>query len=143
MKASLFYRIASVLLFLFALGHSVGFRQHDPKWGVESVLGLMQSVHFNVQGFNRTYWDIFVGAGFFVSVFLLFSAVLAWQLSGLPAETLARMRGTAWAFALCFVAVTILTVRYFFLAPIIFTAAITLCLLAAAWLSPKARSAEL
>ena len=137
MKASLLYRIASVLLFLFALGHTVGFRQHDPQWGVESVLGLMQSVHFNVQGFNRTYWDIFVGAGFFISVFLVFAAILAWQLSSLPMESLARMRGTAWAFALCFIAVTFLTVRYFFLAPIVFTAAITLCLIAAAWLTPK------
>ena len=137
MKASLLYRIASVLLFLFALGHTVGFRQHDPAWGVESVLGLMQSVHFNVQGFNRTYWDIFVGAGFFVSIFLVFSAVLAWQLGSLPAETLALLRGPRWAFALCFVAVTVLTVRYFFLAPIVFTAAITLCLIAGAWLSPK------
>lgn len=137
MKASLLYRIASVLLFLFALGHTVGFRQHDPQWGVESVLGLMQSVHFNVQGFNRTYWDVFVGAGFFVSVFLVFSAVFAWQLGSLPAETLGLMRGPRWAFALCFIAVTFLTVRYFFLAPIVFTAAITLCLIAAAWLSPK------
>jgi hypothetical protein len=137
MKASRFYRIASILLLLFALGHTIGFRQHDPKWGVDSVLGLMQSVHFNVQGFNRTYWDIFVGSGFFVSVFLVFSAVLGWQLGSLPAETLARMRGTGWALALCFAAVTVLTVRYFFLAPIIFTAVITLCLIAAAWLSPK------
>jgi len=136
MKVSLFYRIASVLLLLFALGHTIGFRQHDPKWGVESVLGLMQSVHFNVQGFNRTYWDVFVGAGFFVSVFLVFSAVFAWQLSSLPAETLALLRGPRWAFALCFIAVTILSCRYFFLAPIVFTAAITLCLIAAAWLSP-------
>ena len=137
MKASLLYRIASVLLFLFAVGHTVGFRQHDPKWGVDTLLGLMQSIHFDVQGFNRTYWDVFVGAGFFVSVFLIFSAVFAWQLGSLPAETLALLRGPRWAFALCFVAVTILSCRYFFLAPIVFTAAVTLCLIVAASLSAK------
>ncbi len=56
MKASLFYRIASVLLVLFALGHTLGFRESDPKWGVDTLFGLMRSIHFDVQGFSRTYW---------------------------------------------------------------------------------------
>jgi len=70
-------------------------------------------------------------------VFLLFAAVLAWQLGSLPAETLARLRGTAWAFALCFAAVTVLSWRYFFIAPIVFSIVITVCLIAAAWRSAK------
>ena len=102
----------------------------------------MRSIHFDVQGFSRTYWDLFVGAGYFVSVFLLFAAVLAWQLAGLSAETLASMRGTAWALALCFVAVTILSWRYFFALPIAFSILITVCLVAAAWLSPKPRAQQ-
>jgi len=137
MKASVFYRIAAVLLLLVAAGHTFGFRQSDPQWGVDALLGSVRSIHFDVQGFNRTYWHFFVGFGFFVSVFLLFSAVLAWQLGGLPAETLARVRGTAWALALCFAAVTFLSWRYFFVLPIVFTAVITVCLTAAAWLSSK------
>jgi hypothetical protein len=88
-KASLFYRIAAVLLLLFAVGHTLGFRQSDPVWGVDALLGSMRSIHFDVQGFSRTYWDLFVAAGFSVGVFYLFAAVLAWQLGGLPAETLA------------------------------------------------------
>jgi len=47
MKASLFYRIASVLLVLFAVGHTFGFRQNNPDWGAEAVLGSMRSVHFD------------------------------------------------------------------------------------------------
>src|ERR1039458_6705309 len=62
MKASMFYRIAAVLLLLFAVGHTLGFRQSDPKWGVDALLGSMRSIHFDVQGFNRTYWDLFVAA---------------------------------------------------------------------------------
>jgi hypothetical protein len=62
----------------------------------------MHSIPFDVQGFSRTYWDLFLGAGFFVSVFLLFAAVLAWQLSGLLAESMGHMRSSAWALALCF-----------------------------------------
>src|ERR1700692_4268453 len=87
MKASMFYRIAAVLLLLFAVGHTLGFRQSDPKWGVDALLGSMRSIHFDVQGFNRTYWDIFVAAGFSVGVLYLFAAILAWQLGRPPAGT--------------------------------------------------------
>jgi hypothetical protein len=38
MKASLFYRIAAVLLLFFAAGHTLGFRQSDPNWGVDTFL---------------------------------------------------------------------------------------------------------
>ena len=137
MKASMFYRIAAVLLLLFAAGHILGFRQTDPQWGVDALLGSMHSIHFNLQGFNRTYWDLFVAGGFSVGVLFLFSAVLAWQLGGLPAGTLALMRGTAWAFALCFAAITVVSCRYLFTIPIAFSIVITLCLSAAAWLSGK------
>jgi hypothetical protein len=137
MKASVFYRIAAVLLLLLAAGHTLGFRQSDPAWGVDALLSSMRSIHFDVQGFNRTYWDLFVAAGFSVGVFYLFAAILAWQLGGLPAITLALMRGTAWTFALCFAAITVVSWRYLFVIPIAFSIVITLCLTAAAWLSTK------
>ncbi|HKV94143.1 MAG TPA: hypothetical protein VJW20_16455 [Candidatus Angelobacter sp.] len=137
MKASVFYRIAAVLLLLFAAGHTFGFRQSDPQWGADALLNSMRSIHFNAQGFNRTYWDFFLGAGFSVGVFFLFSAILAWQLGGLPAATVARMRGTAWAFALCFAAITVVSWRYLFAVPLALSLLITLCLIAAAWLSAK------
>ena len=140
MKASTFYRIAAVLLLLFAIGHTLGFRQSDPKWGVDELLGSMRSIHFDMQGFKRTYWDLFVAAGFSVGVFYLFAAILAWQLGSLPAATLAPMRGTAWAFALCFAAITIVSWRYLFIIPIVFSLLITLCLTAAAWLSTRVPS---
>jgi hypothetical protein len=67
-------------LLLFAVGHTLGFRQSDPTWGVDTLLGSMRSIHFDVQGSSRTYWDLFAAAGFSVGVFYLFAAVLAWQL---------------------------------------------------------------
>ena len=137
MKSSMFYRIAAVLLLLFAVGHTLGFRQSDPQWGVDALLGSMRSIHFDVQGFSRTYWDLFVAAGFSVGVFYLFAAILAWELGGLPAATLALMRGIAWAFALCFAAITVVSWKYLFILPIAFSIVITLCLSAAAWLSAK------
>ena len=137
MKASIFYRVAAVFLLLFAVGHTLGFRQSDPKWGVDGLLGSMRSIQFDVQGFNRTYWDLFVAAGLSVGVFYLFAAILAWQLGSLPKETLALMRGIAWAFALCFAAITVVSWRYLFILPVVFSIVITVCLISAAWLSSK------
>ena len=135
MKASVLYRIAAVSLLLFALGHTLGFRQSDPQWGVDALLASMRSLHFQVQGFDRTYWDLFQAAGFSVGIFYFFTAILAWQMGGLPADTLARMGGARWAFALCFAAITVVSWRYLFILPIAFSAVITVCLAAAAWSS--------
>src|SRR6186997_2746306 len=137
MKASLFYRIAAALLLLFAVGHTFGFSQSDPTWGIDAVVGSMRSIHFDVQGFHRSYWDFFVAAGFSVGVLYLFAAILAWQLGGLPAATLARMRATIWAFAVCFAAIAVVSWIHLFIIPIAFATLITLCLTAAAWLSSR------
>ena len=137
MKAPILYRISSVILLLFAAGHTFGFRQNNPEWGADAVLGLMRSVRFDAQGFTRTYWDFFSAFGLFFSVFLLFAAVLAWQLGRLPAETLGRVRSIAWALAICFVAVTALSWRYAFTIPIVFSTLVTVYLTAAAWFSAK------
>ena len=103
----------------------------------------MQSIHFDVQGFSRTYWDFYVAAGINVGVFYLFAAILAWQLGSLPATTLALMRRTGWAFALCFAAITVVSWRYLFIVPIVFSIAITLCLATAPWLSsPRAHRSQ-
>ncbi len=135
MKASMFYRIAAVLLLLFAVGHTLGFRH---QWGVD--LGSMRSTHFDILGSSRTYWDFYVGFGLSVTVLLLLAVLLAWQLGRLPPATLALMRGTAWTFALCFAAITVVSWKYLFVIPVVFSIVITLCLTAAAWLSARQAS---
>jgi hypothetical protein len=137
MKASILYRVAAVLLLLLAVGHFLGFRQTDPRWGIDPVLRGMRSIHFHVQGSDRTYWDLFVAAGFVVGVLYVFAAILAWQLAGLPTETLSLMRGIRWALALCFVAITVVSCMYLFILPIAFSIVIAACLIAAACASPR------
>lgn len=133
MKAPLLYRLASVLLLLFAFGHTMGFRRVDPRWGLDAAIGALKATRFDVQGFSRTYWGFYTGFGLFVTVFLLFAAALAWQLGGLPREVLKGMPLATWGLALCFVAVTVLSWRYFFIAPVVFSGLIAVCLLTAAW----------
>jgi hypothetical protein len=137
MKASLLYRIASILLILFALGHTLGFRRVDPRWGVDSIIGALRSARFDVQGLNRTYWDFYTGFGLFVTVLLIFIAVLTWQLGGLPKGSLLAMPVITWALAACFIVVTFLSWKYFFVIPMIFSGVITICLILAAWVAGK------
>ena len=141
MKASLLYRVASVLMVLFALGHTLGFRQDVPEWGATSVIAAMRATHFDAQGFDRTYWDFFCAFGTFFSVFLLTSGWLAWQLGGLSQgapEPFARH--TAWALLVSFGAITILCFRYAFTTPVVFSVLITVCLAAAVWRGPGKRA---
>jgi len=51
---------------------SLWFRQNNPIRGADAVIGLMRSVHFDAQGFTRTYWDFF-------SAFALFSPSFVWS----------------------------------------------------------------
>jgi hypothetical protein len=134
-SAKTLYRIAAVLLLLFAAGHTLGFRQSDPAWGVDGLVGSMRSIRFDVQGFHRTYWDLFEAAGFSVGVLYLFAAILAWQLGRLAPAALAQMRPAAWAMALCFAVLTVVAWRYLFVLPIVLSGVITACLTAAAWRS--------
>ena len=135
MRASLLYRISSILLVLFAIGHTVGFSQIDPAWRVDSLVQSMKSVHFSVSGSDRTYWDFFFGFGLFVTVLMLFASIVAWQLGSLPPAALAGMRVSAWGFAVSFGVIVWLSWRYFFIIPIVFSTAIFLCLASAAWFS--------
>ena len=64
-------------------------------------------------------------------------AVLAWQLSGTPVQTLALLCGTAWVLVICFAAVAGVSLIYTFVIPTGFSILIMLCFAAAAWASTK------
>lgn len=133
MKASLAYRAASVLLLLFAIGHTFSFSLVDPKWGLDAMLAQMRTIRFGLGGMERTYWDFFVGSGLTVGVLYLFSAVLAWQLGSLRPEPLKDLRLARWAFALAYAGVAAVSFVHLFLVPIAFSLAVTVCLAVGAW----------
>ncbi len=136
MKASLLYRIASILLVLFAIGHTWGFRQTDPKWGIDPLLQSIRTVRFHANGFDdRSFWNFYVGFGLFVTALILLAAVFAWQMGQMSPAALATVRLSAWAFVGCFAFVVFLSWRFFFLIPLLFSAVILVCLTLAAWLS--------
>jgi len=54
----MFYESLLFFCWLFTVGHTLGFRQSDPKWGVDALLAQCGPIHFDVQGFDRTYWTL-------------------------------------------------------------------------------------
>jgi hypothetical protein len=132
MRASILYRISSVLILLFAIGHTLGFRKTDPAWGVDQALSVLKRTMFHVQGFDRTYYGFYLGDGYFVTVFFLFSAMVTWELGRLPAATLVQLPWLRWGLALCYAGALLISLHYFFTVQVIFSAVILLCLAAAA-----------
>lgn len=133
MSTSFVYRTVAVLLVLYTLGHTLGFNRVDPAWGVTAPITELQGIRFTAQGTpGRTYWGFYLGFGYFCSVLLLLAAALAWQLGSLPADVLRRMQPLRWAFALAFAATSLITWKYFFTAPVIFSLLITLGLIGGA-----------
>jgi len=137
----LLFRSAAVLIALLDVGHSFGYPWSDPAWGVD--LHAVQTSHFNLLGFSRTYWDFYLGFGISVSVFLLLASVLAWQLGSVSVGAFPAVRLTQWLLVFCFAAITLLDCVFFFIIPIVLSGLITVCLGAAASISADSPGAKL
>ena len=88
----------------------------------------MMNVHFQVGHASFSYGGFYVGFGLYVTAYLLFSAFVAWHLSGL-AETLPKAVGAlGWVFCGVQVASTILSLIYFSVGPAIFSFILVGCL---------------
>jgi len=95
MKASMLYRIASILLKLFVADHNIGFPSNRPRLACR-FRGHRRPL-FNAGGFERSCFHLFVVVGLFVAALMVFAAIVAWQFGSLPAGTLAAMRVRAGA----------------------------------------------
>jgi hypothetical protein len=139
MKPSTLLRVASVLSFLHFLGHSAGMPWTPSEGGATNVvIGAMKSYRFEVLGAERSYWDFYQGFGLTVSVLVLLEAVLLWFLGTLAVKEAHRLRPIVLACLVASVAQLVLMVRFFFLPPVVLTAASTLCLALALWFSRDA-----
>jgi hypothetical protein len=133
-KPTLLYRIASILFVLFAAGHTIGFLRFVPPTaeGV-AVRDAMRNVHFAFRGGTYSYGGFYDGFGLSISLYLLFSAFLAWHLGRLAARDPAAIGSLDWGFCAMQAAQLVLCLVYFFVPPAVFSIVIVLCLALAAW----------
>lgn len=121
------FRIATYLLLLFCAAHTGGGMLSEKSLGfkADGVFALMKAVHFDFNGSDCTYYGFWFGFGITVSVFLLLSAVIAWQLDKVPASAWPAVSVIAWALVVSHAVNAFIGWKYFFLGPALFGIAIT------------------
>lgn len=134
-KATLLYRIGSVLLVLFAAGHTFGFLKFRPATSEgRAVYQAMQSVHFQLGSSTFSYGGFYTGFGLSITVNILFLAILSWHLGSLAATNPHAAGLLPWAFVAVQVASFVLSWMYFAAVPTILSGLLVVCLGWAAWL---------
>ena len=88
MKAGLIYRIASILLLILAIGRTLGFRRADSKWGVARCLAQCSHSALTCRDLLGLIGTFLSALGSLSQLFSCSLRVFAWQLGGLPRETL-------------------------------------------------------
>ena len=125
MKPHVLLRIAAVVALLLAAGHTAGAPWTPSKGMAEAgLLQLMKSLHFDVMGTSRTYFDFYFGFGVSISVYLFTQAIILWQVAGLAKSNAKIVRPIVATMFLSYIAGGVVTVMYFFAAPIVFSAVV-------------------
>lgn len=132
MKATIWLRSASILTFIHAITHTIGGVYGPPAPGSQqTAVAAMKSNVFPVMGSMRTQWDFYHGMGLAVAVFLTVEAIVFWLLGNAVRKNPADLRGVLVAFLLGYLAMAVVSMRYFFLPPVIVELLIAGCLLMA------------
>jgi hypothetical protein len=129
----LLLRIASVISFVFALGHSLGGLSQWSPMGGNAVLANMGAVRFLVMGVRRSYLDFFMGFGWSLSIGMLLQAALLWQIAAVAERDAVLARPMIAAFVLNCAASVAIATHWLFPIPALF-AAVLLVPLAIAWI---------
>lgn len=129
MKPWTWLRSLSVILALFATGHTLGTAVPRVKRGPQeaAVFQAMQNFHFPIMGFERTYWEFYRGFALVISVQLLIMTLIAWQLAALSKRNPQQALPFAVALQLGCVGLFVVSWMFFFGAPIFMAAIATLC----------------
>ena len=138
------YRVAAYLLVIFCAGQTAGGMLSRKSLGPESdaVFASMRSVRFAFNGSTVSWYGFWFGFGLMVSVFLLFSAVIAWQLDKAGPDEWPAVAVIAWTFAASQAATAILSWTYFFAGPGVLATAVAVLVAAGAWRKGRGATAS-
>lgn len=134
-KPTPLYRIASVLLVVFAAGHTFGFlRFQAPTAEGRAVWEGMNNVHFQIGNSTFTYAGFYNGFGLFATLYLLFATFLAWHLGNVARSHPQAIGSLGWGFFALNIGSLILCWIYFLPPPVILSGLVAICTGWAAWL---------
>ena len=124
MKPATFLKILSVILFLFALGHTLGTSSPQVQRGPAeaAVFSAMQSYRFPVMGFTRSYWDFYRGLAITVGILMFALAAIAWQLALIAQRHGSEALPIAITVLLACTGMLVVAFEFLFTIPIVFSA---------------------
>jgi RsiW-degrading membrane proteinase PrsW (M82 family) len=129
LKTAILLRIASVLTFIFFVGHTYAALGTPPRNpGEAAVFMAMQSYQLKLLGAIRTHWDFYRGLSILFGVTLLLLTVLLWQLSITAKTDPLATRPLVASLLVGYLAFTIVGGLYFFFVPAASSAAVAICL---------------
>src|SRR5262245_2609306 len=142
MTASLWLRIAAAIMALFAAGHTLGGQSAWSPLGETPVLQQMRDFRFDAMGTSRSYFEFYLGFGYSITVLQVMTAILLWQVAALARKDAAQARPLIATFLIAAIASTIVTWRYIFIIPLIFSIVYTLTVAIAFAAAARARAAH-
>ena len=124
MRSPLALKTLSVVLFLFALGHTLGTSSPQVQRGPAEaeVFRAMQSFRFPIMGFTRSYWDFYRGLAITVGILMFALAAIAWQLAGIAQRHGREALPIALTLLLACVGMLVVGFEFLFAIPIVFSA---------------------
>jgi hypothetical protein len=124
------YRLAAYFLVFYTLGHTFGAVVTTPDFGAQSaeVVLAMKTVHVTSQGSDCTWYGFYQGFGYFVSIFFVYSVVMAWHVGGKTRKQRIAFLPLSWALVVCYGLSIVTGVLYFFRMPILLSTVVTLLL---------------
>jgi hypothetical protein len=105
----------------------------------DAVFAQMKAVHFAFNGSDCTWYGFWFGFGLTTSLFLLLSAIIAWQLDRVPKLAWPSVSVIAWSMIAIHAVNTFLSWKYFFIGPTIFGVVVTALM---AWGTIRASSSR-
>jgi len=140
MTATLLYRIAAVLLILFAVAHTFGTLLAPPPTPEAAALRHAMNQAFEVKGKSYSYGSFYTGLAVSITIYLLFLAFLAWHLGSVAARTPDAIGALGWVLCAAKVATLVVAWVYIAAAPAISSALVALLLGLAAWKTRPAKA---
>jgi|SRR5579875_1122837 len=119
---SLLLSIAAVLASIQYLAHAVLFLRAKPQHGRDEadLLERMKRQRWKFSGFERGYWDFYFGYGLLAILWGFVEVAILWYLAFMVSKGSVSVVPLVGILLVANVAHAALTLRYFFLTPVIF-----------------------
>ncbi len=138
MKSVWLFRAAAIILVLFGAGHTAGFLSfRPPNPEGRAVWDAMNRVPLPVAGSTFTYGGFYTAFGLDLSLYLFFSAFLAWHVSSQVRRAPQAIRPLGWGFVALQAGGLVLSWIYFGPVQVAFGAVLAICLVLAMMALPK------